>query len=259
MSSSRLKVLLIILVAGIASAQVYRWVDEEGGVHFGDSPPENADSEEVVIPPGPSEEKTRAAQEQFRQDVEARHQTDTIGATVEGTALAEGKGGDEELDRRCVEVLYQLQVLDEAPRVFRLSPDGSRIYLEDADRPAEVARLESLRAESCSTEKAIESDQIQRAQELVAWLGPACAVMRDALRSMEDPESRTPSAELTEQRKRVESECPYVSSDGLWVRDWIYVGQDSPQSGPQPPVPPVVPPPQPPVKGHFLPKNPGAK
>ena len=40
------------LLAGLASAQAYKWVDEQGGVHFGDRPPEAAKSEEIVLPEG---------------------------------------------------------------------------------------------------------------------------------------------------------------------------------------------------------------
>lgn len=47
-------ILLLILVPGfllpvLANAEVYRWVDDDGNVHFGDSPPEERRSEPVEI------------------------------------------------------------------------------------------------------------------------------------------------------------------------------------------------------------------
>ena len=301
MSKPKLRILLIILVAGIASAQVYKWVDEEGGVHFGDRPPESATPEEVILPEGPSEEEVRAAQEQFRETVESRGHAESAqggaAGAVEATDGEKKEAIEEQRDRTCVEALYQLKLLNDASRVFRVLPDGSRIYMDDASLPREIERLESLKAENCSTDKAVESDQVERAEQLAVSLGPRCAVMhdalrrmeadtkapdagleklreqfadecpdveaeglycamlRDSLRSMEDPESRTTAAELNKQRRLVASECPRAPGEGLWIRDFIYRSKEGPQPGQ--PAPPGGPPPPPHFEGHFLPKQGG--
>ena len=296
MSKPKLRILLIILVAGLASAQVYRWVDEEGGVHFGDRPPETAKPEEVILPKGPPEEEVRAAQEQFRETTEARRQAES--STLAGAATAkEGEHDqavEEERDRKCVEALYQLQLLKEASRVFRMQPDGSRVYLDDADLPGEIERLESVKAENCSTDKAIASEQIKRAEQLAVSLGRRCAVMHDALRRMGE-DTGAPDAGLQELREQVAEECPDVDPAGLYCallrgslrsmedpesrttaaeleKQRRLVASECPRTtadglwladflfrskeGRQsvPPVPPDTPPT--PIEGHFLPKNP---
>lgn len=40
---------LICLACSVASAEVYRWTDEDGRVHFGDKPPRDAETEQVEI------------------------------------------------------------------------------------------------------------------------------------------------------------------------------------------------------------------
>ena len=41
-------ILLIALITPISQAQLYKWVDDQGNVHYGDSPPENADLKEIT-------------------------------------------------------------------------------------------------------------------------------------------------------------------------------------------------------------------
>jgi len=43
--------LAILATDAAAEETIYRWVDENGGVHFGDTPPENATTEQVSVIP----------------------------------------------------------------------------------------------------------------------------------------------------------------------------------------------------------------
>jgi hypothetical protein len=52
----------------------------------------------------------------------------------------------------CVEALEQLKTLHMAAPVYKLNEGQERRYLADADRPAEVDRLKTIVAESCSAE-----------------------------------------------------------------------------------------------------------
>jgi hypothetical protein len=54
-----LAILALILVSGTSSAEIYRWVDENGVVHFSDSPTESISEtsvKEEVSSPGPDPE-----------------------------------------------------------------------------------------------------------------------------------------------------------------------------------------------------------
>jgi hypothetical protein len=297
MSKPKLRILLIILIAGLASAQVYKWVDEEGGVHFGDRPPESAEPEEMILPRGPSEEEVQAAQEQVRQAAESRRQSTQggVAGAVEAVDGEDRQAVEGQRDRQCVEALYQLELLKDASRVFRMRPDGSRVYLDDASLPREIERLESLKTENCSTDKAVASDQVERAGQLAMSLGPRCAVMHDALRLME-ADTSAPDAGLEQLREQFADECPDVEAEGLYcailrgslrsMEDpesrtspaelekqrrlvdsecphpatdglWIRDFLYRSKEGPEsaPPAPPDVPPP--PIEVHILPKKGG--
>jgi hypothetical protein len=55
-----------LVVASTGVAEIYRWVDDEGNVHFGDCPPTSCESEEVQLAPTPSHQVREEAQERFR-------------------------------------------------------------------------------------------------------------------------------------------------------------------------------------------------
>jgi len=88
----RIVLLSLILLPGIAVAEVYQWVDEDGNVHFGDSPPDNADAQTVDLPPGPSDQQVEQAQQRLQDALDAR-ESDSAPAEVEGVdqAIAQPK------------------------------------------------------------------------------------------------------------------------------------------------------------------------
>ncbi len=62
-----LAVLALILVSGTSSAEIYRWVDEKGVVHFSDSPTESisetSEKEEVSSPDPDPEDNSQPTTE----------------------------------------------------------------------------------------------------------------------------------------------------------------------------------------------------
>lgn len=91
MKKSKWFLLLVVLISAFALAQVYRWIDEEGGIHFGDKPPEEVDAKELILPEGPSEKEIVQAQEDLRKRLEARKNaeeaTQSVGRDAEAPAL----------------------------------------------------------------------------------------------------------------------------------------------------------------------------
>ncbi|MEH6588739.1 MAG: DUF4124 domain-containing protein [Halioglobus sp.] len=68
----------LVIFSAASHAQVYKWVDENGKVHFGDSPPEAANAQAVDLPAGPSEKQVEQAQQELQQTLEARQQSDAV-------------------------------------------------------------------------------------------------------------------------------------------------------------------------------------
>ena len=54
---------LCLSVFGIANAQVYKWVDEHGKVHYGDRPPQQERASQITVRKSPSVPAQQAGEE----------------------------------------------------------------------------------------------------------------------------------------------------------------------------------------------------
>ena len=208
--------LLLGLVPPGTEADTYKWVDRQGQVHYSDTPPVDVPYEIIgtpgrpaslpptpgptgAAPPRPATEPPKAAPAESPADAAAR-------------------------DRACVDALYQVALLNQQRPVFRQAPDGSRRYLEDAARPAELERLLGVRDANCSDDPGTRRSQEQRAEELMMALSRRCAEARDKLANYEDPATHTPDDQIERQRAFVERYCRGGERTDVWLGDWIRVG-----------------------------------
>jgi hypothetical protein len=127
----------------------------------------------------------------------------------------------------CVDALEQLEALETVAPVYKLTRSQERQYLADADRPAEIARLKTIVAGSCSGKPKNRQLEESQAEQLHLARSPGCMQDRDRLSMMERKDARTPEDDLVRTRKRVVAQCPGVDFSDIWLVDWI-----------PPPVPP---------------------
>ena len=123
-------------------------------------------------------------------------------------------------DDRCVEALYELQVLAGDWRVYRAGPGDERSYLHDRDRPAEIERISRERDAHCSAEQATRMAQQQRAGELFQAMGPDCREAREKLFNLQRPSARSAPSDIERQQAWIEAHCPGQVRPGLWLQDW---------------------------------------
>ena len=72
-----------LLFAAVAIGAVYKWVDEEGNVHYGDTPPKDQEKETIEIAPAPPpktiiEEQDRDRQPKAEEEVLREGETDEV-------------------------------------------------------------------------------------------------------------------------------------------------------------------------------------
>jgi hypothetical protein len=121
----------------------------------------------------------------------------------------------------CVNALEQLEALQMVAPVYKLIGVHERQYLADADRPAEVARLKTIVAASCSAKPKHRLREESEAKQLHLVRSPECTQDRDRLSMMEKKDARTPEDDLARTRKRVLAQCPDVDLSDVWLVEWI--------------------------------------
>ncbi len=123
-------------------------------------------------------------------------------------------------DSWCVDALEQVLALNAGSPVYKLS-GGSPQYLEDADRPAEIARLQKIISTSCSADPKERRRQESDAYRLHVARSPECGADLEMLSTMER-DSRNPQEDVARQRKTVAEKCPSVRLRNRWLV--LYLG-----------------------------------
>jgi len=125
----------------------------------------------------------------------------------------------------CVDALEQLETLQTVAPVYKLTAVQKRQYLNDSDRPAEIARIKTIIAGSCSAKSKTRQREESEAQQLHLVRSPACMQDRDRLSMMERQNARTPEDDLARTRKRVLAQCPDVDLSSVWLVEWIPIAR----------------------------------
>ena len=125
--------------AATAFAQpMYKWVDEKGVTHFSqEPPPDNRKATKIepkVTPPSAPARATdwRKLDQEARKSRLERDQKEEY---------ERGKAHNDAAERanRCNYAKRQLAVLERQVPLFNRNDKGEKVYLEDKERPAEVA------------------------------------------------------------------------------------------------------------------------
>ncbi|MGH8725137.1 MAG: DUF4124 domain-containing protein [Burkholderiales bacterium] len=132
----RLALAALLAAIGPAHAQMYKCVDERGVTHYSDKPSQGCKGGKVDIqasPPLSGTAAPRRPEDLARQDAEFKRRQ---------LEREQAEAGDKKaLEQRCGRLRQELAVLSGGTRVGRITPQGERIYMEDATRDARLAQL----------------------------------------------------------------------------------------------------------------------
>ncbi|HSC82762.1 MAG TPA: DUF4124 domain-containing protein [Pseudomonas sp.] len=136
--------LCFLLLPGLAGAEIYRWTDANGQVHFSEQPG-GAGAKQIEVKPQVVERDaaTRQREERTAQFYDARHQE---------KAQAEAKSSEAHAKRaqECRELRGQLANIQRGGRYFVTEKNGERTYFSDQELDGARNRLSSRIAERCS-------------------------------------------------------------------------------------------------------------
>ena len=142
-----LAIVFALAVASTAWAQAYKWVDKDGKVRYGDTPPPGVKATPMKTPSGPTpppaaqkdagkkDEKPLTPEAAFRKRQQERE---------EAEQKAQKEAADASAKRANCESSQQvLRTLQSGQRVTRTDATGERVYLEDAERDKAIQRAQA--------------------------------------------------------------------------------------------------------------------
>ena len=131
--------LLVLLLAGTVAAGIYKWIDDEGRVHFGANPPQEYESREITPPQAPTEEDVRQSQERLNRLMEYLYQSEGIRKEQQSKKQFEQLARQQkavENKRLCIRARQNLYTLMQDRPAFWINEKGEREFLDDSDRAA---------------------------------------------------------------------------------------------------------------------------
>jgi hypothetical protein len=209
------KVILIICImaiAGISLGAIYKWVDDEGRVHYSDKPTDKHKTKEIDVEPAPSPEemdKARKRAEKLKQRSIEEPAKETVDQSENENRLAQ--------EQYCLEARQQLAILQEMhlpayrdeQRKFRAkwkydTYQGKREYLDDAMRDSAIEQAREKVAANCKHPDDAKEQELARKR----WIrSEYCAKHRAELEALEQPSAHAVRQDLEKKRRLVKMYC----------------------------------------------------
>ncbi len=159
-SNARMKItrhIVALLALALAAAtplyaaEIYRWTDAEGNVHYGDRPTGDPSEERMHITYKRTDGSSIQARSQSRADSHQSIRDGLEERAEERKTKEEQRAEAAERQKKCVEYRGRLETMVTARRLYREDENGERVYLDDKQIDEARQRAEELVAEYCGS------------------------------------------------------------------------------------------------------------
>lgn len=144
---NRIIVLVVaLLVAPAAFAQLYKYVDKDGKTVYTDQPPANADSKQLRVQTGTSTAAApvKSALEKDKDLDKARKEANEKAKKGEQAAKA-----TQDAEQRCAAARSNYQLYESGGRITKRNAAGERVFLEEKEIEAERQKARNDMDEAC--------------------------------------------------------------------------------------------------------------
>jgi hypothetical protein len=150
----RLLLLAALGVCFAASAQQYKWVDQNGRTQYGDTPPPGVKATPMRAPAAASSPAPAAAQSGGKpasaaeQDAAFRKRQDDAAKAADKAAQTAGDAAQKK--EQCARSQEYLRSLESGQRIAVTGKDGERAYIDDDQRASETAKARQMVQQACN-------------------------------------------------------------------------------------------------------------
>ena len=152
------RILLFIVTMGIAAsvaAQQFRWIDKDGRVQYGDTPPPGAKVTRLKPPPPGSAPAPAASSDAAKKDEKPLSPEAAFRKRQEEKAAEEKKAAETATNnaakkQNCESAQAQVRAIQAGQRMTTTNAQGERQYLDDAAIARELARSQAAAAANCN-------------------------------------------------------------------------------------------------------------
>ncbi len=143
----RAALLALSFTAPACHAGVYKWTDDQGKIHYSDTPPAQRPSQEIRT------DKANAAESEAARKALANKLTESDLKRKKAMEEEEKRKAEEEKQREqaehCQRARAQLTLLSGAGRITRIDAQGQRYIMDDAQRQDSMAEAQKWVDQFC--------------------------------------------------------------------------------------------------------------
>lgn len=138
------------LCSAAFAADIYKWVDADGNVHYGDKPAGDH-PERLNIDSRPTDEARVQQQTQARAEARTQRREAEAAAAAEGPSEEEKRAEAQQRAERCQSARSTMQSFVTSRRLYREDESGERVYMDEAETQAARQRVEDQIDQYCGS------------------------------------------------------------------------------------------------------------
>jgi len=148
--ATALALILAVTVTGTVSAsEIYKWVDEDGGIHYGDRPTGAASEERLTVRSRPTDPEAVQSQVVARLNAQTT-MAEAAANAPQGPSEEELRAEARERAEKCSTYRQRLEKFVHSRRLYREDENGERVYLDEDETLAARERVQNQVEEYCS-------------------------------------------------------------------------------------------------------------
>jgi hypothetical protein len=147
-----LVMILALAFSAAASAQTYKWVEKDGKVRYGDTPPAGTNATPLKAPSGATPAPSPAAPEGKKEQPlspEAAFRKRQLERDEQEQKAAKERELGEQKRANCERSQASLRQLQSGQRITSVNASGERVYIDDDQRTREIDRAQKAVSEWC--------------------------------------------------------------------------------------------------------------
>jgi len=141
--------ILMLFLAAPAAADIYKWTDSQGKVHYSDIPPEGRAARSL----GATQDREADAQADASRKALADKLSESERRRQETEKAEEKRQAEAEQARKrqeaCQRARDRMNMLQQGGRIAKLNAQGERYLMDDAERMSQISSLQQQIAEFC--------------------------------------------------------------------------------------------------------------
>ena len=124
----------MLLGCSALASDIYRFVDKDGNVHYGDRPSGNPTEQRLAIASRSTDPAAVRSSIDARLERDARRDEARRARAIDDRVAADARHDADQQAALCEENRIRLQTYAESRRLYREDENGERVYLDDAQR-----------------------------------------------------------------------------------------------------------------------------